>query len=203
MVRTLVGKKPMRDMLRMEIPWESPAVVWETGPYSIVRCETQWDYGMEGYFLAHCIGTKDYVSFSEAHSIYSLRDPFGIPHATILCLKQGHFSPYGDSFDLGTNSSFYPEGKVGDKCVVLQVRGREDALAMVPYHRIVRDWFRENGGVILWDDESLDRAVQKHHDTDYDYHFRYLLDESVNLFDWAYHCERYRLAAEFDGTSLH
>src|SRR6266550_2466101 len=110
MVRCYKGNG-LRDISIGDIPWESPEVVWTTpnAPYTIVKCNSQWDYELEGWYLGHCLGTKNYVEFSKAHVAYSLRDRLGIPHATILCLRQEEYSPYGGGWDIGSRRIFTPE----------------------------------------------------------------------------------------------
>lgn len=194
----------LRDISATIPPWENPAPVWksQSGAYSIVKCDTQWDYQLETYYLAHCLGTKDYNAFSRAHMVYSLRDELGIPHATILCVRPDEYSPYGMSWDIGSYHTFDPEP--GEQALrILQVRGRQDDLAMECYHSIVRDWYTQFGG------EVPKRVIPKivafcalHGDSDVNYHFRYLLDEQKNAFEWAHWNGRMRLAALLEGTSL-
>jgi hypothetical protein len=187
----------------MDIPWEKTEVVWTepAGAYTIQRVTTEWDYGLEGYFLAHCLGTKDVPRFERIHKVYSLRDKLGIPHCTILCASAQQWSEYGNSADLGTVETFWPEGFDGPELNVLQVRGRCDAIAMLPYHQLVREWYEAKGGKLTMPDADLNRAVIRMGDDDYAYHFQYKLDESVNVFNWAYRNVHRREAAQRDGTS--
>ena len=191
----------LRDISDIDIPWENPEVIWDIpkSPYTIVRCDTQWDYGMEGYFLAHCLGTKDHDAFSKAHVCYSLRDTLGVPHCTILCVREDEYSPYGYAWDIGSVRSFTPEG---ESLRILQVRGREDRIAMPIFHAYVRDWYTRNGGKIDVDITKLVNLLKKQGDNDRNYHFRYLLDESVNHFTWAHHNQEARLMALLSGESL-
>lgn len=191
----------LRDISDITIPWENPRIVWEVpdSPYTIQVCDTAWDYGMEGYFLAHCLGTKDHESFRKAHAVYSLRDQGNFPHATILCCRDGEYSPYGAAWDIGSVLSFQPEG---ESLRVLQVRGREDAIAHPVFHAMVRAWYVAHGGEIQVDIARLVELLTKHGDDDYKYHFRYLLDESVNHFQWAHWNQEMRLSAALEGTSL-
>lgn len=197
-------KAQYRDMLTMEIPWESREVLWEDpqGGYTVERVASQWDYGLEGYFLAHCMGTKDFDEFEKAHRVYSLRDAKGIPHCTILCQRTDEWSPYGRSTDLGTVEPFWPEKAGGIEVTVLQVRGRQDALAMLPFHKLVREWYEARGGKLMVADSRMDAACLSIGDDDFEYHFQHKLDESVNFFTWSYHNEKMRTWAAKEGLSL-
>ena len=190
------SKPGLRDLISIKKPWSEYRIVWSEpeGQYDMVAIETQWDYGLEGYFLAHCLGTKDYEEFSETHIAYSLRDSLRIPHATILCVRDGARSMYGGCTDLGTTRSFTPEE--GVSCRVVQVRGRQDTLAAMPYHRIVRSWFVAHGGALIMSPDTLDYWCESPRlaDHDWQYHCEYLLDESVNFFNWAHHNEEARRA---------
>src|SRR5438105_739592 len=111
----------MQDLLTMTpLPWEEREVVYKEGEHTIERLRTQWDYELEGYMLAHCLGTKNAETFGKHHYVFSVRDNAGIPHATVLCVRRGKRSPYGGCADLGTNNHMKFEGK---KLRVLQVRG--------------------------------------------------------------------------------
>lgn len=195
------------DMLRKwgdGVPWESRRVVWNEplGAYTIEALESQWDYALEGFFLAHCLGTKDYDEFSLSHKAYSVKDEMGFPHATILCGIADVWSPYGRSADIGTVEPFWPELASGPELNVLQVRGRCDALAMLPFHKMVREWYEDRGGKLQVADSTIDAAVARLGDDDVEYHFEYRLDESVNHFQWAYHNERMRNLYREHGLSL-
>lgn len=160
---------------------------------------SQWDYELEGFYLAHCLGTKNYDDFAKAHVVYSLRDGLGYPHATILCVRPEEYSPYGACWDVGSRYEFAPEG---ESLRILQVRGRNDDLAMAPFHAIVRDWYILHGGQI--DSRILsriDEVIWREGDSDWNYHFRYLLDER-NPFTWAHWNEKMRAIALWEGTSL-
>jgi hypothetical protein len=188
----------MRDISNITVPWESTQEVWRDGPYSIVRSDSQWDWWLETYFLAHCLGTKNHAEFSKAHVVYSLRDTFGIPHATILCVREDEFSPYGRCWDVGSHHNFQPEQ---ESVRILQVRGRNDDLAMAPYHAIVRDWYVQNGGIIQVPIDKFVEYIMRVGDPDVDYHFRYKLDQR-NGFLWTHWNERMRVLALLEGTSL-
>lgn len=185
-------------------PWEKYAVQWETqdGAYQVVEVTTQWDYELEGYFLAHCLGTKNAREFGVAHRVFSLRDKLGYPHATILLQKVGMHSPYGQSRDLLTENPMklpVSYAKFDAAYRVLQVRGREDQIARWEYYSIVRKWYVAHGGLFTDKKKPLGlvrRAVQHAQDCDVKYHYGYLLDESVNFFTWAWWNtpERERLA---------
>lgn len=174
-------------------PWEQYVVQWATedGAYSIVEVNTQWDYELEGYLLAHCLGTKNATEFNVAHRVFSLRDRLGFPHATILLNRMGVHSPYGASRDLLTSApmKLKEDGqKFPIRYYVLQVRGREDQIARWEYYAIVRDWFRKHGGRFTpkRDVDDVRRAVMHAMDRDVKYHYGYLLDESANFFTWAW-----------------
>lgn len=189
----------MRDISNITVPWESTQEVWRDGPYSIVRSDSQWDWWLESYFLAHCLGTKNHAEFSKAHVVYSLRDAFGIPHATILCVREDEFSPYGRCWDVGSHHNFQPEQ---ESVRILQVRGRNDDLAMAPYHALIRDWYVQNGGILQVPIDKFVQYILREGDADYDYHFRYKLDTKRNGFLWTHWNERMRVLALLEGTSL-
>lgn len=202
-----VPKTAYTDMLEKwgaGVPWESREVVWKEPheAYTIEILNSQWDYAMEGFFLAHCLGTKDFDAFSKSHRAYSVRDEMGFPHCTILCAYEGQFSPYGASTDIGTIEPFWPEKAEGPELNVLQVRGRTDDLAMLVFHKMVREWYEERGGKLQVPDSTMDRVVLKQGDDDAMYHFAYMLDESVNHYQWANHNERMREAYRKYGLSL-
>lgn len=169
----------LRDISKVVIPWEKPEVVWEhpEGAYSVCKCDTPRDWNFEGYFLAHCLGTKEYEEFSKAHVVYSLRDKRGIPHATILCLREDEFSPYGAAWDIGSILPFQPED---EPLRILQVRGREDDIAHPVFHCMVREWYVAHGGIIQADIANIVEFLRVRGDSDENYHFRYLMDDSVN-----------------------
>jgi len=182
------------DLLKVEKPWEKYRIVWSdpNGQYDMVAIETQWDYCLEGYFLAHCLGTKDFDEFNDIHVAYSLRDSLRIPHATVLCLRDSKWSDYGKSADLGTTAFFYPES--GLRARVLQVRGREDCVAALPFHRLVREWYSSHGGQLVIEQERLDAWCRSRMMGDHDdlYHYQYSLNPSVNFFQWAHHNDKLR-----------
>lgn len=175
-------------------PWEESIVQWSTedGAYSMHEVRTQWDYELEGYFLAHCLGTKDADEFNKAHRVLSLRDRLGYPHATILLQRVGKFSPYGQSRDLLTDDPVRlkePNKRALIAHTVLQVRGREDAIARWEYYALVRHWYTQHGGRFRDKSKTPDlvrRAVMSHSDRDIKYHYGYLLDESANFFTWSH-----------------
>lgn len=172
------------DVLTHLPEWEERRPVWADphGAYTIEILESQWDYELEGFFLAHCLGTKDAAEFNLGHRAYSVRDRFGIPHATVLCAFADVWSPYGKSADLGTIEPFWPEKTDGPELNVLQVRGRCDALAMLPFHKLVRQWYEDRGGKLQVPDSTMDTAVTRLGDSDVMYHCGYQLDLSVNHF---------------------
>ena len=176
-----IERPGLRDIRGIDIPWENPEVVYECpgGGYSVQRCASQWDYWLETYFLAHCLGTKDYADFSKSHVVYSLRDKYGIPHATILCVREDEPSPYGMCWDIGSYHLFTPED---ERIRVLQVRGRNDAIAHPIFHALVREWYRHKGGRIDMDVGKIVRFLQAKGDKDTQYHFRFILDETTNHF---------------------
>lgn len=183
-------------------PWEESNVEWTTddGAYVVAELRTQWDYELESYYLAHCLGTKDAVEFGQGHKAFSLRDRLGFPHCTILLLANGSKSPYGGSSDLLTPYSMtltsktmpwmdLPDGATWSwKYKVLQVRGRNDRVARWEYYSIVRQWFKAHGGKFKRDHtvEEYQRVVMALCDTDLKYHYGYLLDESSNFFTYSF-----------------
>lgn len=192
-----------KDMLEMDIRWECPSSVWkdDQGAYTIATVKTQWDYELEGFFLSHCLGTKDAAEFEESHKVYSVRDALDVPHATILCQIVGKHSIYGASGDLLTGEPFQPEK--GLFLRVLQVRGRGDKLAMQPYMQMVIEWFKARGGQWEPGEEGHMRNLLKAYcaqasiaDFDFLYHYRYMLDEENNPWQWSYRNKRLREAYE-------
>lgn len=190
----------MRDISNIVVPWDNPQEVWRdpSDAYSIVRSDSQWDWWLETYFLAHCLGTKNHAEFAKPHVVYSLRDSLDIPHATILCVRHGWYSPYGRCWDVGSNKVFAPEN---ERLRILQVRGRNDELAMAQYHALVRDWYVSNGGELQVPIDKFVQYIMRVGDDDLDYHFRYKLDER-NGFSWAHWNKRLRALALLEGTSL-
>lgn len=200
----VVKTKPiLKDISAIDIPWENPLVVYQVpdSPYTIQVCNTEWDYGIEGYLLAHCLGTKDFDDFSKAHAVYSLRDAIGIPHATILCVREDEYSPYGMCWDIGGVEWFTPEDP-SEKLRILQVRGRNDDIAHPVFHAMVRAWYENFGGKLIVEPQKLVKLLRKLGDKDKKYHFEYLLDESTNHFGWAHWNHPKREQAKLDGTSL-
>src|SRR3954462_1281928 len=127
-----------RFIRRMSIPWEKPEVVHDFDDgWKIVRVQTAWDYGIEGWFLDHCLGTKHFDTFEQGHRVFSLRDRYDVPHATILCLLPEIVSPYMGCADLGVADYF---GIEGENLKILQVRGRKDALARPEFLYKVGEW---------------------------------------------------------------
>lgn len=175
-------------------PWEESIVQWatENGAYSLYEVNTQWDYELEGYFLAHCLGTKKAAEFNVAHKVLSLRDKLGYPHATVLLNRLGKYSPYGASRDLLTDEPVKlddPSAKFPVAYRVLQVRGREDRIARWEYYALIRGWYTQHGGLFKDKEKPLGlvkRAVIHAQDRDIKYHYGYILDESANWFNWAY-----------------
>jgi hypothetical protein len=187
--------------------WEQYAVQWSTpdGAYSMVEVKTQWDFELEGYFLAHCLGTKKSVEFNVAHRVFSLRDKLGLPHATILLQRTGVHSPYGVSRDLLTDKPVKLGLENPTSYQVLQVRGREDRIARWEYYAIVRSWYLKHGGKFPVNRPvgTVRRLVTAVQDDDLKYHYGYLLDEAVNWFDWAYwHTSRADRLAELGMVKL-
>lgn len=118
------------------------------------------------------------------------------------------YSPYGAGCDLGSREWFKPkyrgEKKREKPLRVLQVRGRGDDVAMVPFLEIAQTWFLEMGGSLgdlvsfgKWND-----SIYPYTDSDYTYHFLYLLDEHRNDFPWTYSNVQKRLQGQREGTSL-
>lgn len=192
---------PVRSLLALERPWEEEIPVWEAprGGYRLEEIRTQWDYELEGYFLAHCLGTKDADEFNKAHRVFSLRDRFRIPHCTVLLQRNDTWSPYGQSADLGTEHPCYIDD---DPYWVLQVRGRNDDVARWEFYKLVLQWFMQHGGKLEVPAATLMRRIGVIGDRDLKYHYGYFLDESVNHFTWSYKHEKRALAARLAGESL-
>ena len=167
-----------RFIRHLEKPWENPEVIhtFEEG-WKIVRCQTAWDYGLEGWFLDHCLGTKHFETFEKGHRVFSLRDPDDIPHATILCLLEEKVSPYMFCADLRDNGDWYTIE--GETMCVLQVRGRNDALAKPEYLNLVSNWLRGEGC-----DKLTLLSAHVFGDKDDDYHIRALLSEDHDFGWW-------------------
>jgi hypothetical protein len=167
----------VRQIRNVKKPWENPEPLGHPAEgWSVVRVQTPWDYGLETYFLDHCLGTKHFETFERGHRVFSLRDQYDVPHATILALKPNIVSPYMGFTDLGTMQV----GNVGGEILrILQVRGRHDSPARVEYLRMVRNWFMECVGHKY---EGADQRIVDMHnlvfgDSDTQYHDAYLLDE--------------------------
>jgi hypothetical protein len=185
------------------IQWAERNVVWrdtETS-YRVERVRAQWDYEMEGYLLAHCLGTKNARLFNEKHEVFSIRGEEGIPHATILMCKVLGDSPYSMSNDLGTSATDFCRVE-GEPLWPLQVRGREDDLARAEFHQIARAFYREMGGEIVWADSVADSICTAHGDRDLKYHYGFLLDEKVNQFTYGYWNNAAAAQMEAAGRSL-
>lgn len=151
----------------LEKPWENPEVVHDFGDgRTVVRVQTPWDYCLESWFLDHCLCSKHFETFEVGHRVFSVRDRWGIPHATILCLLPGVTSPYSGCADLHT-VDYYRIG--GENLRILQVRGREDRLAQTADIQAIGEWL----GIDLSRELGLGAAVFG--DNDSDYHLRHLL----------------------------
>lgn len=197
--------KKLPDLL--PLPWEEREVHWEDpeSGYRVEKVRTQWDYQLEGYLLAHCLGTKNADVFGRIHRVFSVREPEGIPHCTILTTFAPRLSPYGQSADLATKDPMtLKEGKRRHKAWVLQVRGRTDLVAYPAFHQIARRWYKAHKGGKLLDDEKMDELLLnlKFLDRDITYHFLGLLDESVNHFGWSHWNAKAVEEARKEGTSL-
>lgn len=162
----------------IEKPWENPEVLHEFDQgWKIVRCQTAWDYGMEGWFLDHCLGTKHFDTFEKGHRVFSLRDSDDIPHATILCLLENRVSPYMGCSDLRDRGNYYTIE--GETMSVLQVRGRNDTLAKAEYLNMVSHWLTGENA-----DKFVLLSAHIFGDQDEDYHTRALLDENHFYTGW-------------------
>lgn len=171
--------RSIRDML--PLPWVDRDPVWEQGAHTLERVEHEFDYGLEGWLLAHCLGTKDVPQFQEQHVVYSLRDPHGVPHCTVLCAWDRWKSPYGRADDFGVSGPGLLDGKA---LHLLQIRGRGDRLARKEYHRLIRKWWTdEMGGTIHRPDWWMDAQLMLIQDRDTQYHYSLLLDEKANFFN--------------------
>lgn len=154
----------------LPLPWENNEPVWwdTRSAYVVTDIITQADFELEGKLLAHCLGTKNALEWNKVHRMFSIRGPEGLPHATILCVYNGKTSPYGACADLTSSEPFKIDGK---KLRVLQVRGRDDDLAAVQFHRIARRFYKAHGGKIRTNDKRLDALCHKYSDNDTAYHF--------------------------------
>lgn len=180
-----LGRK-LKNLLAEGAPeWDQRVQVWgnRTGSYSIEEVRTQQDFQKETYYLAHCLGTKRAESFNQVHRVFSVRDSLGFPHATILLQRDGTYSPYGDSRDMYTNKTML----IGNRHYhVLQVRGREDRLSRPEFFTMAAEWYESCGGKLENPLGEIQRMLLRRGDQDVNYHYRYLLDESVNhfLYTW-------------------
>lgn len=179
----------LTPILRLGAPWEERIPVWgnKSGSYTLEEVRMQWDYELEGFFLAHCLGTKDANAFNKAHRVFSLRDSLGFPHCTVLLQRDGEWSPYGKSGDLFTDNRML----IGNRWYkVLQVRGREDQIARPEFYSMVVEWYESLGGKMEMPLAEIQRFLLRRGDTDIKYHYSYLLDQSVNYFTYSYRNER-------------
>jgi hypothetical protein len=176
----------MRQIRDLKKPWEYPEPVGQVeNGWTIVRVQTPWDYGLETYFLDHCLGTKHFEAFEKGHRVFSLRDEYEVPHCTILCLKPGFVSAYAAFADLGTTQR---AELGGEELHVLQVRGRHDNPAGVKYLKLVRSWFLENLGREY---EGIEPEIVDMHnlvfgDKDDQYHHAYILNEDERIYEGAW-----------------
>lgn len=163
-----------RFVRHMEKPWENPEELhaFDNG-WKIVRVQTEWDYGLETWFLDHCLGTKHFATFEIGHRVFSLRDDYEVPRATILGLLSEKTSPYMTFSDLCT-MDYFSIG--GEEMRILQVRGRNDALATPKAMTYVADWL----GIEL--PKELELATLVFGDDDTSYHDRHLLDEEDRIY---------------------
>lgn len=156
----------------LPLPWDNNVPIWSDpeSAYVVTPILTQKDYELEGKLLAHCLGTKHAEEWNKIHRMFSIRDPEGVSHATILGTTSRNQSPYGICQDLFTGN---PMEIKGEHIWVLQVRGREDTLAMLPFHRIARGFFAVHGGKFTVSDRNMDLICESHCDKDFKYHFEY------------------------------
>ena len=176
----------MQDLLRdMPPPWEQRDVVDTFGAYTVERVSTQWDYELEGFYLAHCLGTKDADEFNRIHRVFSIREAeLGIPHATILAVKKGKqkHSPYGICSDLGSHANCMVRG---DKLRVLQVRGRHDALARPEFLSVAAAFYCSRGGRLRVPLQAIQKFAERKGDQDVLYHYHFLMGKT-NPFTYAH-----------------
>lgn len=202
MVRIIQGlRKRYEDILQMlPLGWDADKMIWQDkhSAYGITNVVTQNDYGIEGKMLAHCLGTKRAEHFNGAHRVFSIRDPEGVPHATILTTRNPQESPYGMCRDLATGMPMYLDD---EKLWVLQVRGRDDALAMLDFHRIARRWYIDYGGILRVGERNLDDLVRSNRpDRDEAYHFEYKYDPAPSRkWNWTWEDEEKYEKAKAEG----
>lgn len=159
-----------------ERPWENPEVLHTfRDQWTIVRVQTPWDYCLETWYLDHCLGSKHFETFELGHRVFSLRDTYGIPHATILGILPDITSPYMGCSDLLT-TDFFNIG--GENLRILQVRGREDDLATRESLFKVCEWLQ------MAMPKTLLHQTALFGDTDMDYHVRSLLPAEHTWNEW-------------------
>lgn len=185
----------MKDLTDwMPFPWEQREVVAEMDGHEVVTVVTPHDFALEGFLLAHCLGTKNVPEFLQNHRIFSVRDKNGVPHCTILYTFNREHSEYGKSDDFAASLPGVWKGK---GMHLLQVRGRVDDLARVEYHRIARAVHRHvMKGDIEIPDVHLDRWCIGMGDRDTIYHRGYRIDVSKNIHNPNFWRERKSLASK-------
>jgi hypothetical protein len=165
----------------LPIPWDGRASIHSPEPgYTVEKIVTDFDFGLEGYLLGHCLGTKDVPDFKKNHELYSIRDVDGIPHATILYARDRKGSPYGSCDDFMHST---PARIFGEDMHLLQVRGRHDRIAARPYHRMARKFHKAYTGRILASETHLDIRCMWIGDRDWSYHNKWKFEENFNQFN--------------------
>lgn len=156
-----------RDIVDMlPLPWENTDIVFEHDGHAVTQIDNLHDAGLEGFMLAHCLGTKD-RDFFDNHLVFSIRDARMVPHATILYAKNRVSSPYGVCNDLLRSGMAMRQGT---GLHLLQIRGRHDAVAHIVYHRVARAFHQSMAGTIQVEDGLLDYLCMAYGDNDLTYH---------------------------------
>jgi hypothetical protein len=92
------GPRPRRsrDIRKMDKPYTCRDVVFECSNGWTIEKVSKEDGPIEGYFMGHCLGTKDDIGCWSAWDFYSLREPDGTPHVTLgLCQDSDELNAWG------------------------------------------------------------------------------------------------------------
>jgi hypothetical protein len=117
------------------------AYTFEDG-WTIERIQTPNDCAEERRLMGHCLQPS---LLTESCYGFSLRRPDGTPHVTIITAVDDGASGgyYKIGRDLGTDKPMMIDGK---PMLVIQCRGRSNALAAHKYWDRVVEWYNANGG---------------------------------------------------------